>query len=74
MLTTADLSQIRKVIREEVENETKTLKRELRSDILISRMRIQNDIDDLVNRMKNLEIQVRKLNDNEEDLLYADEE
>lgn len=73
-MTTADLSQIRKVIREEVENETKTLKRELRSDILISRMRIQNDIDDLVNRMKNLEIQVRKLNDNEEDLLYADEE
>ena len=56
MLTKTDLSQFRKIIREEIENETKALKDELGSDITMVRMRLQGDINDLKNRIKNLEI------------------
>ena len=60
MLTKIDLSQIeklvRKVVREEVENETKALKEELQADIIMTRIRVQNDIEELKNRIKNVEI------------------
>lgn len=61
MLTKSDLSQIRKVIREEVENEAQSLKDELQSDITMSRIRVQNDIGELKDRIKNLEIRVAKM-------------
>lgn len=61
MLTKSDLSEIRKIIREEVENELNAAKDELQADISMSRMRIQNDINELTDRIKNLEIRVTKM-------------
>jgi len=61
MLTKIDLNQIRKVIREEVGNETKALKDELQADITMARMRVQSDLDELKNRIKNLEIRITKM-------------
>ncbi len=65
MLTKTDLSQIeklvRKVVREEVENETKALKEELQGDIIMARIRVQSDIEELKNRVKNVEIGLTSL-------------
>ncbi|MBI2049583.1 hypothetical protein HYT32_01630 [Candidatus Roizmanbacteria bacterium] len=65
MLTKTDLSQIksilREIVREEVENESKALKHELQADITMSRIRIQSDIGELKDRVKNLEIGVKNL-------------
>ena len=61
MLTKTDLSQIRKVVREEVENEVKAAKDELQADISMARMRVQNDIGELKDRTKNLEIKMTKM-------------
>lgn len=56
MLTKQDLTQIRTVVREEVENEVKAAKEDLGADIIMARIRVQNDIEELKNRMKNVEI------------------
>lgn len=61
MLTKDDLLQIRKVIREEVGNETKALKNELQADITMARMKIQSNIDELTDRVKNIEIRLTKV-------------
>lgn len=61
MLTKDDLKAIRGVVREEVENETQTIKNELSSDIRMSRMSIQTDIQALKDRMKNSEIRLTKI-------------
>lgn len=61
MLIKSDLSEIRKIVREEVENETHAIKDELQSDITMSRMRIQQDINELTDRTKNLEIRITKM-------------
>jgi len=61
MLTKSDLSQIRKVIREEVENEVRTTRTELQADITMARMRLQSDIQELKDRIKNLEIRITKM-------------
>lgn len=61
MLTKSDISEIRKVIREEVGNETQAIKEELQADINMSRMRVQSDIQELRDRIKNLEIRVAKM-------------
>ncbi len=69
MLTKSDLSQLRKmtqevvreIVREEVGNEVTSLKDELQADITMSRMRIQTDINELTDRIKNLEIRVTKM-------------
>ncbi len=61
MLTKVDLNQIRKVVREEVENEAQSIKDELGADITTSRMRIQTEINELKDRIKNLEIRVSKM-------------
>lgn len=61
MLTKTDLTQIRKVVREEIGNETQTLKDELQADISMARIRVQNDINELKDRIKNLEIRVTKM-------------
>src|SRR3989344_8820144 len=61
MLTKSDLSQIRKVIREEVENEVRTTRTELQADITMARMRLQSEIQELKDRIKNLEIRITKM-------------
>lgn len=58
MITTDDLANIRKVIREEVTTEVKDSTRTLDHEIRMSRMKIQQNIDELDNRMKNVEIRV----------------
>ncbi len=60
MLTTDDLKTIRKIIREEIENEVKVAKLDLDAEIRRSRMLVQEDIGELKDRIKNLEIQLRK--------------
>lgn len=61
MLTKADLSNIRKIIREEVESESVNVKEELVAEIKLSRMELQKEIRALAERVKNLEIGVRKI-------------
>lgn len=61
MLTKNDLSQIRKVVREEVGNETQVVRDELQSDITMSRIEIQNEIRGVKDRLKNVEIQTTKV-------------
>ncbi|RJQ37280.1 hypothetical protein C4559_03865 [Candidatus Microgenomates bacterium] len=65
MLTQNDLSQIRKIIKEvvrdEIGNETQTLKDELQADITMARIRIQNDVSEITDRMKNIEIRISKV-------------
>lgn len=61
MLTKSDFLEIRKIIREEIENESKSIKDELGADINLTRIRLQNDIEELKDRIKNLEIRVTKM-------------
>lgn len=61
MLTKSDFLEIRKIIREEIENESKSIKDELGADINLTRIRLQNDIEELKDRIKNLEIRVTKI-------------
>ena len=61
MLTKTDLSQFRKVIREEVETESKSLQEELQGEIKLSRIEIQKDVRGLADKIKNLEIIVSKI-------------
>lgn len=67
MLVKTDLQQIRSVVREEVGNEAESIKDDVLSELKMSRIRIQNDIGDLLDRIKNLEIRVRKMNNEEVD-------
>lgn len=55
-LSKIDITQIRKVIREEVEAEVKDSARNLEGEIRSARMRVQSDISELDDRMKNVEI------------------
>jgi division protein CdvB (Snf7/Vps24/ESCRT-III family) len=69
MLTNDDFVKIKKliqetvqpIVREEVGNEIQTAKNEIQADITLSRMKVQNDIDELKNRIKNLEIRLTKV-------------
>ncbi len=61
MLTKTDFTEIRKIIREEVEDEVTSVKDEIQADINMSRMRVQADISELKDRMKNFEIRVTKM-------------
>lgn len=61
MLTKTDLSQIRKIIREEVEFESKSLQEDLQGEIKLSRIEIQKDIRDLKSKIKGLEISNNKI-------------
>lgn len=62
MLTKTDLSQVgklvRKIVREEVEAEVKNSTHTLENQIRLSRMQVQNEISELNDRMKNVEIKV----------------
>ncbi len=61
MLTKTDLSQIRKVVREEVEEEGKNTKNELQAEIKLTRMEIQSEQINIKDRLKNLEIAAKKI-------------
>jgi len=61
MLTKTDLLQIRKIIREEIEAESKPLQEDLRGEIKLSRIEIQKDIRALKNKIKDLEISNNKI-------------
>lgn len=69
MLTKNDLKEIQKIVgaitkktvREEIEAEIQVLKDELQADIKMAQIRIQGDVRELADRIKNLEIEVRKL-------------
>lgn len=61
MLTKTDLNQIRKVVREEIEGESRSLKEDLQGEIKLVRIEIQKDIQALTNRIKNLEIVTNKI-------------
>ena len=55
MLTKQDLKAIKSVVRDEVVSEAETTKSNLRAEIKMSRIRIQEDISNLTGRVKNLE-------------------
>lgn len=61
MLTKTDFAQIRKIIREEIENESTSVKEELGAEIKLSRIELQREIKTVAERVKNLEIAVRKI-------------
>lgn len=52
MLTKADFTEIRKIIREEVENEVGNAKKELQGDISMVRIRLQGELNDVKDRLK----------------------
>ena len=54
MLTKSDLSKIKKVVRDEVVSESKNTNLGLRSEIKLCRMEIQNELRDLLDRIKDL--------------------
>ncbi|MBI2268656.1 MAG: hypothetical protein HYU80_04455 [Candidatus Blackburnbacteria bacterium] len=58
MLTKNDFDQIRGIIREEVENEVQASRDSLDSTIREARVRIQTDVRDQADRIKNLEIRI----------------
>ena len=68
MLTKADLKEIRKIIREEVENEVQNTKDELQADQKMNLIRIVTEIRGVENRLKNLEIRITKV---QKDLKYT---
>lgn len=68
MLTKRDLKEIRKILREEVEAESQNIKEELQADMKMNLVRTLTEIRELKDRMKNLEIGVRKI---QKDLKYA---
>jgi hypothetical protein len=63
-------------VREEIENETEAITDDVGYEIRMSGMRISESINELKDRVKNVEIRIRKMNKEvlEEDLYYVDEE
>lgn len=61
MLTKTDLSQIRKIIREEVETESKSLREDIQGEIKLARIEIQKEVSALKDKVKNLEIALSKI-------------
>lgn len=61
MLTKNDLSQIRKVVREEVETDSENTKSELRAEMKLSRMETQSDLRTIKDRLKNVEVATAKI-------------
>jgi len=61
MLTKQDLKQIKTIVRDEVVSESETTQRRLTAEIKLTRMKIQEDLDSLKDRVKNLEILTGKI-------------
>lgn len=60
MLTKSDLSQIQKIMREEIEAEIKLKGERLIGEMKFSRIQIENDLKEIESRLKNIEIEMRK--------------
>jgi predicted extracellular nuclease len=60
-LTKDDLKEIRKVVREEVKAEVKDTGKNLEGQIRITKVEIKNGLNELDDRMKNVEIRVDNL-------------
>ncbi|OGM31488.1 hypothetical protein A2630_03625 [Candidatus Woesebacteria bacterium RIFCSPHIGHO2_01_FULL_44_10] len=61
MLTKTDLSQIKKIVRAEVEAEGQNIRDELQGDIKMAQIRITTEIRGVKDRLKNLEIKTTKI-------------
>ena len=60
MLTKTDLSKIKKVVRDEVVSESENSNLNLRAEIKLTRMQIQNDLKVLAGRVKDLQQQSKE--------------
>ncbi|MBU1084868.1 MAG: hypothetical protein ABII08_04520 [Candidatus Beckwithbacteria bacterium] len=58
MLTKTDLSNLKKIIRGEVALESKTTRSVLQSEIKLSRMKIQNELNNLNGKIKDLKLPI----------------
>ena len=58
MLTKDDLQQIRKIMREEVKTEVQDSSNTLGNQLRLTKIEIRSDINDLDDRMKNVEIRM----------------
>lgn len=70
MLTKTDLTQIRKVMREEIANESESIRDDITGEVKMAMVRIIERVDRVENRLKNVEIKtngtqndVKKLQD-----------
>lgn len=63
-LTKADFSQIRKILREESEEENETTRSELRTELKLFRVKLENQLEKVENGVKNLSIRLRKVEKN----------
>jgi len=61
MLTKGDFSQIKKIVREEVEAEGENIRTEVMGEIKLAGMRTTTELREVNNRLKNLEISTRKI-------------
>ena len=61
MLNKTDLSQIKKIVREEVEAEGENIRSEINSEIKLAGMRTTTELQEVNTRLKNLEITTRKI-------------
>ena len=61
MLTKTDLSQIRKLVREEVEAEGENIRTDLGGEIKLAGIRTTQELREINDRLKNLEIITRKI-------------
>lgn len=61
MLSKGDLDQIRTVVREEVENEVTAAKDEIQSDATMTKILMQGNINEIKDRIKNLEIKTTRM-------------
>lgn len=72
MLTKTDLQAIdrivKKRVREEIEVEIQNVKNDLQADIKMSQIRILGEINNIKDRLKNVEIKINKI---QKDLKYA---
>ena len=72
MLTKTDLQQIdnivKKRVREEIEQEVLNAKEELQADIKMSQIRVMEEVSNVKDRLKNLEIKASQI---QKDLKYA---
>ena len=61
MLSKEDIKELRNVFREEIEAEVGTMRDELTSQIILTKMELRSDFGGVENRLKNVEIKLGRL-------------
>ncbi len=61
MLTKSDLSEIRKVLREEIETESETTRTGLRAEIKLTKIELANRLDQVADKLKDQGIKTTKI-------------